>query len=161
MIIFYPPHGSNYLRNKLDFVKYHEKNPFWWICTEICYFLINLNVPISFVYRTFLFFSNSSFLKEEVLKTHSFWNKNRKDARTEKGYRTPFISCHTATRTSTHTNSSISDIIIWNQTGLTGLEPATSTVTGWCSNQLNYSPSLLTIRKVFDENSEKLINFQK
>lgn len=24
--------------------------------------------------------------------------------------------------------------------GLTGLEPATSTVTGWCSNQLNYGP---------------------
>ena len=26
----------------------------------------------------------------------------------------------------------------------TGLEPATSTVTGWYSNQLSYSPALLT-----------------
>ena len=25
--------------------------------------------------------------------------------------------------------------------GLTGLEPATSTVTGWCSNRLNYNPN--------------------
>jgi hypothetical protein len=28
------------------------------------------------------------------------------------------------------------------RTGLTGLEPATSAVTGRCSNQLNYSPSI-------------------
>ena len=28
------------------------------------------------------------------------------------------------------------------KSGSTGLEPATSTVTGWCSNQLNYNPSL-------------------
>jgi hypothetical protein len=27
-----------------------------------------------------------------------------------------------------------------SRTGLTGLEPATSAVTGRCSNQLNYSP---------------------
>ena len=26
------------------------------------------------------------------------------------------------------------------KTGLTGFEPATSTVTGWCSHQLNYNP---------------------
>jgi hypothetical protein len=32
-------------------------------------------------------------------------------------------------------------------TGLTGLEPATSAVTGRCSNQLNYSP--LTVRAAF------------
>jgi hypothetical protein len=33
-------------------------------------------------------------------------------------------------------SSSYSD----RRTGSTGLEPATSTVTGWCSNQLNYNP---------------------
>ena len=34
---------------------------------------------------------------------------------------------------------------------LTGLEPATSTVTGWCSNQLNYSPITWIIIKPFHE----------
>jgi hypothetical protein len=31
------------------------------------------------------------------------------------------------------------------KTGLTGLEPATSAVTGRCSNQLNYSPLLAVV----------------
>ena len=31
-------------------------------------------------------------------------------------------------------------LVCFNLTGLTGLEPATSAVTGRCSNQLNYSP---------------------
>ena len=35
------------------------------------------------------------------------------------------------------------------RTGLTGLEPATSAVTGRCSNQLNYNPNNLTIHKKF------------
>ncbi|GEM_PF-4716322 len=39
-----------------------------------------------------------------------------------------------------------------NSTGLTGLEPATSAVTGRCSNQLNYSPKFLQIL-VFHESN--------
>ena len=31
-------------------------------------------------------------------------------------------------------------VLVVYSTGLTGLEPATSAVTGRCSNQLNYSP---------------------
>ena len=30
----------------------------------------------------------------------------------------------------------------------TGLEPATSTVTGWYSNQLSYSPAFTSLRNV-------------
>lgn len=39
------------------------------------------------------------------------------------------------------TEVQFSDSLLINvRTGLTGLEPATSAVTGRCSNQLNYSP---------------------
>jgi hypothetical protein len=33
-------------------------------------------------------------------------------------------------------------VILYLRTGPTGLEPATSAVTGRCSNQLNYGPSI-------------------
>lgn len=45
-------------------------------------------------------------------------------------------------------------------TGLTGLEPATSAVTGRCSNQLNYSPRwcvFLCLRAIFNYADDSLI----
>ena len=53
------------------------------------------------------------------------------------------------------------------KSGSTGLEPATSTVTGWCSNQLNYNPFLnyyfmkwkenqLSFKYTVDERSQAL-----
>ena len=42
------------------------------------------------------------------------------------------------------------------ETGLTGLEPATSAVTGRCSNQLNYSPMPLDSSQT-DENHWEVI----
>jgi hypothetical protein len=40
---------------------------------------------------------------------------------------------------------------IYYFTGLTGLEPATSAVTGRCSNQLNYSPKAVSNLYCADE----------
>ena len=41
-------------------------------------------------------------------------------------------------------HSGISPTLFLLGTGLTGFEPATSAVTGRCSNRLNYSPNLVT-----------------
>ncbi len=45
----------------------------------------------------------------------------------------------------------------FRSTGLTGFEPATSAVTGRCSNQLNYSPKLCKLLCVHKETFYRLL----
>ncbi len=46
-------------------------------------------------------------------------------------------------------------------TGLTGLEPATSSVTGRCSNQLNYNPILKRMKNAFFSSAKRILFFFK